>query len=434
MVHVQKTDGSIRVCGDCKAVNELIQDDVYKLPNISEMFAKITHKGLKPRVYSVLDLSGAFNQLFLDRESAEILTLNTCKGLMGTKRLCYGVKTAPAQFQAVMDKILVGLDGVFCYIDDILVVDDTVEEHLRKLRLVFERLNKYNVKLNKSKCKFFQDEVQYLGHQLCSEGIRPLQNKVEAIQRAPRPKNVTELKSFLGMVNFYGKFVPNLSTLLYPLYELLRSDTVWYWESKCEKAFSLAKELLVGDTILVRYNSTQPLVLSVDASPYGLRAVLSHRYSDGSERPIAYALRTLSNAEKNYAQIEKEGLAIIFGIKKFHLYLYGNRFTLVTDHQPLARIFGPKSGIPTLAAARMQRWAVILSGYHYDIVYRPSKDNAPADLLSRLPVQHQVKIDDDEDYVCYTVINELPVTCKTIAQATSKDLVLCKVFEFTASG
>ena len=126
---------------------------------------------------------------------------------------------------------------------------------MRILRLVFERLVKYNVKLNKSKCTFFQKEVQYLGHQLCSEGIRPLQNEVEAIQRAPRPKNVTELKSFLGMINFYGKIIHNLSTLLHPLYELLHNDTVWYWNSDCERTFQLTKELFVGDNILVHYNS-----------------------------------------------------------------------------------------------------------------------------------------------------------------------------------
>ena len=127
---------------------------------------------------------------------------------MGTKRLCYGVKTAPAQFQAAMLKILVGIDGVFCYIDDILIISNTVEQHLKILKAVFERLVKYNVKLNKIKCNFFQEKIQYLGHQLCAEGIRPLQNKVEAIVRAPRPKGVSELKSFLGMINFMSSLFP----------------------------------------------------------------------------------------------------------------------------------------------------------------------------------------------------------------------------------
>lgn len=177
-MHVPKSQGSVRVCGDYKAVNALIQDDGYKLPNIQDMFAKITQKGSQPRVYSVIDLAGAFNQLYLDKESVDLLVLNTCKGLMGTKRLCFGIKTAPAQFQATMDKILVGIEGVLCYVDDILVVTNSVEEHMRVLKLVFQRLAKYNVRLNREKCQFFKKQVQYLGHQLCVDGIRPLLNKV----------------------------------------------------------------------------------------------------------------------------------------------------------------------------------------------------------------------------------------------------------------
>lgn len=165
-------------------------------------------------------------------------------------------------------------------------------------------------------------------------------------------------------------------------------------------------------------------------------AVLSHRLEDGSEKPIEYASRTLSLAERNYAQIEKEGLAIVFGIKRFNLYLYGRKFTLFTDHQPLTRIFGPKSGIPALAAARLQRWAVLLSGYDYDIVYKRSADNANADFFSRFPVQTRDEEDPDPDehYVFATSVSSLPVTAVEIADLTKKDKVLVKVYEYTSSG
>ena len=433
-VHIPKTQGGLRVCGDFKEVNELILDDGYKLPNCQDLFARIAVSGSQPKIYSVIDLAGAFNQLYLDQESADILVLNTCRGLLGTKRLCFGIKTAPAQFQATIDKILAGIDNVFIYIDDILVTTDTLEEHLRVLQLIFQRFEKYNVRVNGSKCQFFKEKVNYLGHTLSAEGIRPLLNKVEAILNAPNPTNVSELKSFLGMLNFYGKFLPNLATELSPLYGLLHHNTAWNWSKKCEKAFLYAKKLFNEDNVLVHYNPSMPLVLSVDASPYGLGVVLSHRMKDGSEKPVAFASRTLSHAEKNYAQIEKEGLAIVFGVKKFHLYLYGRKFTLVTDHQPLTRIFGPKTGIPPLAAARMQRWAVILSGYHYDIVYRSSKDNANADCLSRLPIKGQCDVDPDENYVINSVIETMPITAKQIATSTEKDSTLSRVLEYTLSG
>lgn len=377
---------------------------------------------------------GAFNQLLLDEDSAKLLVLNTHRGLLGTNRLCFGVKTAPAQFQAAIDKILTGIPHVFCYIDDILVATDSIEEHLHTLKSIFKRLAEFNVKLNGDKCQFFRSKIQYLGHNLSADGIRPIQQKVEAILKAPRPKDVSELKSLLGLINYYGKFLPDLATLLQPMYALLHHSAKWVWSRECERALKEVKELLVGDNVLVHFDQNKPLVLGVDASPYGLGAVLSHKMPDGSERPIAFASRTLSTPEKNYPQIEKEGLAIIFGIKKFHLYLYGRKFTLVTDHQPLTRIFGPKTGIPLLAAARMQRWSLILSGYDYDIVYRSSGDNANADLLSRLPLRDIVDVDSDESYVFHTAVNDLPITAKRIADATAKDQTLVKVYEYTMSG
>jgi hypothetical protein len=282
---------------------------------------------------------------------------------------------------------------------------------------------------------FLQPEIRYLGHVLCAEGIKPVQGKVDAMVKAPKPTNVSELKSLLGGINYYCKFLPNLSTILQPLYSLLHHTAKWLWSKECEQAFLKAKEMLSGDRLLVHFDPKKPLILGVDASPYGLGAVLSHKMSDGTERPIAYASRTLTKAEANYVQIEREGLAIIFGIKKFHMYLYGKRFTLITDHQPLTRIFGPKTGIPPLAAARMQRWALILSGYDYDIIYRNSEDNANADVLSRLPIKPSVPdVEADGNYTFHTAVEDLPLDSRRVAECTRKDPVLVQVLEYTASG
>ena len=239
------------------------------------------------------------------------------------------------------------------------------------------------------------------------------------------------------MLNYYSKFIEDFSSKVHPLYQLLSSKTEWFWSKECEISFLWAKEVLSSEQVLVHYDPQKPLILSVDASPYGIGAVLSHLMEDGSERPVEFASHTLSSAEQNYAQIEKEGLAIIFGIKRFQLYLYGRKFTLVTDHQPLTRIFGPKSSVPPLAAARLLRWAVLLSGYDSDIIFKNSADNANADFFSRFPLQ---SLADDEDldpdmhYVFATVTDELPITAAEIAQATKTDSLLVKAYEYTSSG
>ena len=281
VVHVSKTNGAIRVCGDYKQVNNLIEDDGYKLPNVQDLFAKLAEQGSQPKVYSVIDLAGAFNQLFLDTEAAQLLTLNTHKGLLAPKRLCFGVKTAPVMFQATMDKILVGIPHQFCYIDDILIATDTVSEHMQVLKFLFERLLEFNVRLNATKCQFFRANVQYLGHVLSHDGVKPVQDKLEAMNSAPRPNNISELKSFLGIVNYYSKFVANLASNLHPLYALLHHKAEWKWSTECEQAFKYAKGVLTSDKVLAHYDHTKSLVLSVDASPYGLGAVISHQYDDG---------------------------------------------------------------------------------------------------------------------------------------------------------
>ena len=182
------------------------------------------------------------------------------------------------------------------------------------------------MRLKKEKCVFLAPEVEYLGYKISKRGIEPTDEKVKAITFAPRPGNVAELRAFLGLINYYSRFLPNLATVLNPLYRLLHKEVDWSWEESHEEAFRAAKELLKSSKVLTHFDSSKDLVLAADAFPYGVGAVLSHCLEDGTEHPIAYTLRTLSSMEKNYSQLDKEALAIIVGVIKFHQYLAGRKF------------------------------------------------------------------------------------------------------------
>ena len=433
IVAVPKKDGKFRICGDYKTtINQVLAVEQYPLPKPDELFATLA----KGKIFSKLDLSQAYLQLQLDDASIPYVAINTHQGLYTFNRLPFGVASAPAIFQKLMDKVLQGLPGVLCYIDDILVSGEDEDTHFRLLEEVFARLERHGFRLKQEKCMFLLSKVEYLGHQISSEGIHPLDSKIDAIVKAPVPVNVQQLRSFLGLINYYGKFIPNLSTLLQPLNELLQTGSKWKWSTNREEAFREAKKQLVSAKVLTHYNPALPIKLAADASAYGVGAVISHKMPDGSERPIAFASRTLTSSEKNYAQLEKEALSLIFGVKKFHRYLYGRKFTLLTDHQPLTTIFDSRKGIPSLAAARLQRWALLLSAYEYNIEYKRSREHNNADGLSRLPLSTGQPTAADDGVTVFNIgqIQALPLTFKDIKIATKRDATLRKVLELVRTG
>ena len=260
------------------------------------------------------------------------------------------------------------------------------EEHLENLEEVLKRLSEAGLRLKRKKCAFMAEEVVYLGQKINRQGIQPVEEKVRAITEAPAPKNVSEVRSYLGMINYYQKYLSNLSTILAPLHGLLEKEKSWKWTKEHQESFMKSKELLKSSRLLVHYDPEKDLLLACDASPYGLEVVLSHPMADNTEQPIAFASRSLTPAEKNYSQLDKEALAIVFGVRKFHQYLYGRHFTILTDHKPLERVFNPDKTTPQMAAARIQRWALILAAYTYSIQYKEGSQNANADALSRLPL------------------------------------------------
>ena len=238
--------------------------------------------------------------------------------------------------------------------------------------------------------------MEYLGHRLSSIGIAK-GSKVDAVVRMPAPTNVEALKSFIGHVQFYSKFLPsNLATIMEPFYCLQKKGTPWSWGTDQKKAFEEVKRLLHSDHVLAHYDPDKVLGLSTDASSVGIGCVLFHRYDDGSEKPILNISKTLSATQRRYSQVQKEALAIVFGLNKFHQFLYGRKWILVTDHKPLLALFGPNKAIPALAANRLARWALLLSQYDYDIEYRKTSQHGNADGLSRLPVGPDLQFDGEE--------------------------------------
>ena len=240
-------------------------------------------------------------------------------------------------------------------------------------------LRQAGVKLKREKCVFMQKSIKYLGHVFDASCLRPDPDKVEAILKAPQPQNREKLESFLGMVQYYGRHVPELSTLSGPLNELRRNNVVFKRTPKQHSSFEKLKTELARQRVLTHFDDKRELFLATDASEYGVAAVLFHKATPevGSnikaqtgEKVISYASRTLSTAERNYSQIDKEALAIIFGIKKYDKYLMGRHFTLYTDHKPLVRLVDPKQATSSTAAARIQRWSFFLSNYHYTVKYK----------------------------------------------------------------
>jgi len=433
IVPVLKPNGTVRLCGDYKVtVNMVAKADIYPLPRVEDLFNKVAGG----KTFTKLDLTNAYQQLPLAEESKDLTTINTPKGLFRYTRLPFGVSAAPAIFQRTMDCLLQDIPQVAVFQDDILVTGDSDESHISHLREVLRRLDAEGFRLRKEKCEYMLPEVTYLGHRITADGIQPTSDKVKAVQDAPTPKNASELKSFLGLINFYGKFLPNLSTVLSPLNSLLRKGVVFRWGEQQSQAFRKVKEMLLSADLLVHFNPDMEVTLSCDASGVGLGAVLAHRMPDGTERPIAYASRSLNKAEQNYSNIEREALAVTFGVKKFRDYLFGCHFWLYTDHQPLMTLFNEHKPIPSEVSPRIQRWAMLLAGYTYTIRYKPGSCMTHADALSRLPIpatssEHEVP---EEFVLLMDHLSTIPVTSADIQRETDRDPVLSRVKKYTLSG
>ncbi|XP_053967933.1 uncharacterized protein K02A2.6-like [Anastrepha ludens] len=427
IVAVKKPSGKVRICGDYSSgLNAWLEPHQYPLHTPEEIYAKVAGS----HCFTVIDPSDAYLQIPVTAESAKLLTINTHMGLFTFNRLAPGIKSAPGAFQQIMDTTLAGIDDTVAYIDDIIIGGATFEKHVENLHKVAQQLQKYKFRVQFDKCKFFAAQVKYLGNILSKTGIKPDPTKISQILALPEPKNVSEVRAFLGSVNYYGKFIAEMSNVRAPLDKLLHKNEKFNWNADCQKAFQQFKRILNSDSMLTHYNPNLPLKVAADASNRGIGAFICHVFPDGSEKVIQHASKVLTDAEQKYSQIEKEALALVFALKKFHRFIFGRKFTLCTDHKPLIAIFGKNKGIPTYAANRLQRWALILMMYDFNIQYIKTTEFGCVDMLSRLIANH-TKQDEDMVIACTqmeeemnTIIEDqcekLPVSFEMIRKATKQ--------------
>uniref|UniRef100_A0A1I7V4V8 RNA-directed DNA polymerase n=1 Tax=Caenorhabditis tropicalis TaxID=1561998 RepID=A0A1I7V4V8_9PELO len=439
LVCVKKAEGDIRVCVDLKTgLNDALEDEDHPIPTPEDVFATLNGGTF----FSTVDLKDAYLQIELAEESRHLFTINTHRGLFEYQRLVFGAKTAPMVFQRIMDKMIAGLTGVTAYLDDIIVVGRTEREHNDNLVKLFERISEYGFRVKLEKCKFLEKKIKFLGFIIDKDGRRPDEAKVQPIKGMSDPKNQKELRSFMGMITYYSAFIPSMKSLRGPLDKLLMKDVDWKWTKKEADAFQELKDILSSDLNLTHFNAKIPIVVAADACDYGIGAVISHRFPDGTEKPIAHAARSLNSAEKNYSQIEKEGLGLIFAVKRFHKYLFGRKFLLRTDHKPLLSIFGSKKGIPVHSQNRLVRWTTILLAYNFDIEYVKTDDFGQADALSRMiqktPTENEdiviAQVEADVEETLHSAIRRLPIQVKDIQEETQKSKTLKKVMEYVSRG
>ncbi|XP_053384619.1 uncharacterized protein K02A2.6-like [Mercenaria mercenaria] len=413
---VPKQNGQIRLCVDMRVANTAIQRERFPLPNIEETLEELNGA----RYYTKLDLNMGYHQIELDEESREITTFVTNEGLYRYRRLMFGISCAPEIYQRILQQTIQDIPNCKNISDDILIWGDTKAANDKTLRDVLQRLRDKTLTLNKDKCDFCKTSIEFMGHTLTSEGLKPQQSKIQAVLDTEPPQNVKEVKSFLGLVTYCAKFLPNYATVSEPIRKLTRKNIKFEWGREQMESFQELKDLLTSASVMAYYNPNAETTITVDGSPVGLGAILAQKQSDGHFRPVAYASRTLNQTERRYSQIEIEMLACVWGVERFRTYVYGQPFKLLTDHRPLLNIFKPTHKPP----ARLERLLMRLQCYNFTVEHQPGISN-PADILSRSTFNKEnCEISNiTEKYLDYVCENSVPkaMTLDQIDKESSQD-------------
>ena len=374
---VPKKDGSFRPVIDYRQLNKITIPDRFPIPILKDLLQDI---GAGHNFFSTIDLSKGFWQVELDTHSRPLTAFTTPSGHFHFKRMPFGLRNAPIFFNRLMSITMSGLIGPTCllYLDDLIVASKTIKEHTAKLNLIFQRLAQAGLTINPDKSSFYQHSIQYLGHIVDHQGLRPNSGKIDAINSFPTPKNPKSVKSFLGLIGFYRPFIQNFGKIAIPLTSLLCKDTPFIWSNEAEQAFQTLKSAITQAPVLIFPNYEEPFELTTDASASGLGAVLMQRVH-GKPHPIAFASRKTSPPERKYSATDLEMLAIVWSLKHFKEIIYGYDITVFTDHQPLTYMCKDSSNF----IGKHARWSNTFIEFNPTVKYTPGATNHVADALSR---------------------------------------------------
>lgn len=396
-VIVRKKTGEIRICVDYRKLNDMTVKDAFPLPRIEDALQAVQNA----KIFSSIDLAQGYLQLAVKKEHQQ-KTAFRCgsQGFFEFSKMPFGLCNAPASFCRMMELCLGDQQYVtmLLYLDDICIFSETVQQMLDRIKLCFNRLQSFNLKIKPKKCLWFTKEVVYLGHVLSGAGIGPDPGKIDKVVNWPKPKDELDVQKFLGLVSYYRRFIPDYAKIAHPLQQLVTPDACkkkkdrslaairkkhFPWTPEAQKAFVELKTALTSPPLLTYPDFTKPFILETDASLEGLGAVLTQIHDDNKRHVIAYASRTLRNSEKsmkNYSSAKLELLALKWAIcEKFKQYLTGNKFIVYTDNTPITHIQSKNSKL----AAAQAKWVQDLQAFDFDLVYKKGNHNIPADALSR---------------------------------------------------